>query len=594
MASKKKTTKAGKLFRGTKSVKSRTKVPVKSAASTATAPRAPAALKPFPIVGLGASAGGLEALEKFLSHVPPDCGIGFVVVTHQHPGHTSLLPELLGKCTRMRVKLAADGMAVQPNTVYLSLPDGYLAILHGTLHLMEPDETGLLRLPIDYFFRSLAEDQKEKAIGIVLSGTGTDGTLGLKAIKGATGMTMAQEPDSAKYAGMPSSAIATGLVDYVLPVEQLPQRLIAYTQGPYLAATDHELGGEEGLSEPMQKILVLLRARTGHDFSNYKTNTIRRRIERRINVHQLQGPLQYLRLLQENPHELDLLFKELLIGVTNFFRDAEAFSALAKTVIPKLLAAHPADAPVRAWAAGCASGEEAYSLAMILQEGMDKLKKRFPVQIFGTDLDGEAIEFARLGLYPEGIARDVRPQRLARFFNKEDGGYRIKKEIREMVVFAPQNVLKDPPFTKLDLVACRNLLIYVKPAAQERLLSLFHYALKPGGILFLGTSESLTGLGEHFTVMNKKWKIFARKNAGTDRTLPSEFTTADAKAGTGLASPIEVGERTRKQLLSTMIWKNRCWRVSRPPASSSMNAATFSTSTGAPAIIWSRPPARRV
>ena len=228
------------------------------------APAPSAAFKSIPIVGLGASAGGLEALEKFLSHVPPDCGIGFVVVTHQHPGHTSLLPELLGKCTRMRVKVAADGLAVEPNTVYLSLPDGYLAILHGTLHVMEPDETGLLRLPIDYFFRSLAEDQKEKAIGIVLSGTGTDGTLGLKAIKGLTGMTMAQEPDSAKYSGMPSSAIATGLVDYVLPVERLPQRLIAYTHGPYLAAIELE-ASEEGLSEPMQKILVLLRARTGDD-----------------------------------------------------------------------------------------------------------------------------------------------------------------------------------------------------------------------------------------------------------------------------------------------------------------------------------------
>ena len=528
-------------------------------------PPAPAA-RTFPIVGLGASAGGLEALEKFLAQVPPDCGLGFVVVTHQHPGHTSLLPELLGKCTRMRVRLAADGLAVEPNTVYLSLPEGYLAILHGTLHLMEPDEAGLLRLPIDYFFRSLAEDQKEKAVGIVLSGTGTDGTLGLKAIKGATGMTMAQEPDSAKYSGMPSSAIATGLVDYVLPVERLPQRLIAYAAGPYLAAAGHEFG-EEGLSEPMQKILLLLRARTGHDFSAYKANTIRRRIERRINVHQLQGPQQYQRLLAENPHELDLLFRELLIGVTNFFRDADAFGVLARTVVPKLLAAHPDDAPVRVWVAGCATGEEAYSLAMLLQEGMDKLKKHFPVQIFGTDLDSEAIDVARAGLYPEGVARDVRPQRLARFFLKEDGGYRIKKEIREMVIFAPQNVLKDPPFTKLDLVTCRNLLIYLKPAAQERLLSLFHYALKPGGILFLGSSESITGLGDHFTAMNKKWKIFARKDAGLRHALPAEFTTAATKAEAGSGG--DVVERTRKQLLSTLIEKTLLTRYA--PASVIVN-----------------------
>ncbi len=248
MATKKKNIKAGQTSRGTEAANARTKVPPKSAAVAGTAPCAAVALKPFAIVGLGASAGGLEALEKFLAHLAPDCGLGLVVVTHQHPGHTSLLPELLGKCTRMRVKLAADGMAVEPNTVYLSLPDGYLAILHGTLHIMEPDETGLLRLPIDYFFRSLAEDQKDKAIGIVLSGTGTDGTLGLKAIKGATGMTMAQEPESAKYSGMPSSAIATGLVDYVLPVERLPQRLLAYAQGPYLAATGLEPGVEEELA----------------------------------------------------------------------------------------------------------------------------------------------------------------------------------------------------------------------------------------------------------------------------------------------------------------------------------------------------------
>ena len=553
MTNKPRTLQAGRLAGGTLSGQAQTKVPPKFAAATATVPRALVVPRPFPIVGLGASAGGLEALEKFLAQVPPDCALGFVVVTHQHPGHTSLLPELLGKCTRMRVRAAADGVAVEPNTVYLSLPDGYLAILHGTLHLMEPDEAGILRLPIDFFFRSLAEDQKDKAIGIVLSGTGTDGTLGLKAIKGATGMTMAQEPDTAKYSGMPSSAIATGLVDYVLPVERLPQQLIAYTQGAYLAATELEPGREEGLAEPLQKILVLLRARTGHDFTPYKTNTLRRRIERRINVHQLPGSLAYLRLLQENPHELDLLFKELLIGVTNFFRDAEAFEALTKTVVPQLLAAHPANAPVRVWAAGCASGEEAYSLAMTLLEGMEKLKQRLPIQIFGTDLDHEAIDIARLGFYPEGIARDVSPQRLARFFTKEDEGYRVKQEIRELVIFAPQNVLKDPPFGKLDLVTCRNLLIYVAPAAQERLLSLFHYALRPGGILFLGSSESITGLADHFTVMNKKWKIFARKGAGMGRALPAEFIPPDARSEAGSALPGAVAERTRNQLLSTMI-----------------------------------------
>jgi len=544
-------------------------VPIKTAKGSPVLPVAPMAVKPFPIVGLGASAGGLEALEKFLAHVPSDCGIAFVVVTHLHPGHVSLLPELLAKCTRMPVRRAADGQPVEPNTVYMSLPENYLAILHGTLHHMEPDEPGLLRLPIDYFFRSLAEDQKEKAIGIVLSGTGTDGTLGLKAIKGVAGMTMAQEPDTAKYSGMPASAIGAGLVDYILPVEKLPQQLVAYTHGPYLAAAENERPGDEGLSEPMQKIIVLLRTRTGHDFSAYKANTIRRRIERRVNVHQLKGPEQYLRLLKENPHELDLLFKELLIGVTNFFRDAAAFEGLGKIIAPKLLAERSDGAPVRVWVAGCSSGEEAYSLAMLLQEGMDKLKKRFPVQIFATDLDHEAIHVARRGLYVEGIVRDVRPQRLARFFIKEDGGYRIKKEIREMVIFAPQNVLKDPPFTKLDLVTCRNLLIYVKPAAQERLLALFHYALKPGGLLFLGSSESLTGLNEQFTELNKKWKIFMRKDVGARHALPAEFTTRSAKAETSASGAADGVDRARKQQLSSMIEKTLLTRYA--PASVIVN-----------------------
>ena len=464
-----------------------TRPPVKSPAAAGAVKAPTPAPRPFPVVGLGASAGGLEALEKFFAHVAPDCDMAFVVVTHQHPGHVSLLPELLRKCTRMRVRVAVDGVAVEPDCIYMSPSEGYLAILSGTLHLMEPDEPGLLRLPIDYFFRSLGEDQKEKAIGIVLSGTGTDGTLGLKAIKGAGGMTMAQAPESAKYSGMPSSAIATGLVDYVLPTEQIPAQLGAYAQGPYLASAATPALDEGGLPEPMQKINVLLRARTGHDFSAYKANTIRRRIERRINVHQLKGPQQYLRFLQENPHELDLLFRDLLIGVTSFFRDPEAFGALAKTALPGLLASRREGAPVRVWAPGCSTGEEAYSLAMLLREQMDRLKEQLAVQVFATDLDHTAVEAARGGLYPEGIARDVRPQRLARFFAKEDEGYRIKKDIRAMVVFAPQNVLKDPPFTKIDLLVCRNLLIYLQPEAQERVLSLFHYALKPGGVLFLGT-----------------------------------------------------------------------------------------------------------
>jgi two-component system CheB/CheR fusion protein len=532
--------------------KSSAKAPVKSRAALGALP--PPARRPVPVVGLGASAGGLEALEKFFTHVAPDSGLAFVVVTHQHPGHASLLPELLRKFTSLRVKVAVDGVAVEPDCILMSPPEGYLAILNGALHLMEPDEPGSLRLPVDYFFRSLAEDQKEKAIGIVLSGTGTDGTLGLKAIKGAGGMTMAQAPESAKYSGMPSSAIATGLVDYVLPTEQIPAQLGAYAQGPYLAAATDTL--DDGrLPEPMQKINVLLRARTGHDFSAYKANTIRRRIERRINVHQLKGPQQYLRFLQENPHELDLLFRELLIGVTNFFRDPGAFEALAKSALPGLLASRPPGAPVRVWAPGCSTGEEAYSLAMILREQMDRLKQPFAAQIFATDLDHHAIEAARAGVYPAGIARDVRPQRLARYFVKQDDDYRIKKEIRELVIFAAQNVLKDPPFTKIDLLVCRNLLIYLQPEAQERVLSLFHYALNPGGVLFLGTSESVSSLGDHFAALDKKWRIFTRKEPPGASLQPARFADVlPRREAAPLAGP-EIAGRNRKMQISVLLEK---------------------------------------
>ncbi len=511
--------------------------------------------KSFPIVGLGASAGGLEALEKFIASVPADGGIAFIVVTHQHPGHVSMLPELLQKHTPMRVKIATDGAIVQPNHAYLSPSEGYLAILNGTLHVMEPGEPGSLRLPIDYFFRSLAEDQKERAIGIVLSGTGTDGTLGLKAIKGAAGMTMAQDPKSAKYSGMPISAIDTGMVDYILPVDEMPGQLLGYVKGPYVALAQPETGDEAELPEAMQKINVLLRLRTGHDFSAYKTNTIRRRIERRINVHQLKGPQQYLQLLRDNPNELDVLFRELLIGVTHFFRDPEAFDSLTKTTLPNILSLRPPKSAVRVWIAGCSTGEEAYSLAILFQETMRRLKKHFMVQIFATDLDGHAINFARAGFYPDGIARDVRPERLARFFIKEESGYRVRKEIREMVVFATQNVVKDPPFTKLDLVACRNLLIYFRPEAQQRLLELFHYALKPGGTLFLGSSEGVSGLRDHFVMTNKKWKIFKRKGALDRGSSHSTFSPDASTLETQPKGEAEAREENRKLHLPVVIEK---------------------------------------
>jgi two-component system, chemotaxis family, CheB/CheR fusion protein len=478
----------------------------------------------FPIVGIGASAGGLEAFEEFFTQMAPDTGLAFVVVPHQSPSHTSLLPGLLQKCTTMPVLEVADGLAVKPDTVYLALAGKNLALLNGRLQLMEPALQDRLPLPIDYFFRSLAEDQKHRAIGIILSGTGSDGTLGLKAIKGESGMTMAQEPQSAKYSGMPQSAIATGIVDYVCPPIQMPEQILAYIRGPYLAPIPSGPSEEKEVSQFLQKVFVLLRDRTSNDFSLYKTNTIRRRIERRMNVHQIETPRQYLRYLGDNPHELDALFQEILIGVTSFFRDPAAFEILAHQGLPILLDSKPDEDLVRVWVPGCGTGEEAYSLAILLREYMTFRKIRFHVQVFGTDLDAQAIEVARKAIYPAGIANDVTPKRLERFFIKEDSNYRVKKDIRDLVIFATHNLLADPPFTKLDLLSCRNLLIYLEAKTQRRLFPLFHYALKGRGLLLLGSSETIGDFEEgHFETVERKWKLYRRKTGATDRTTLEGF-----------------------------------------------------------------------
>ena len=476
---------------------------------------------PFPIVGIGASAGGLEALDAFVGNLPADTGMAFVVVTHQHPGHTSLLPELLSKETNVPVVTAEDGIVLRPNHIYVATPGGNLTMLNGRLHRLEVANLESPRLPIDHFFRSLAEDQRERAVCIVLSGTGTDGTLGLRAIKGASGMAMVQQPLSAKYAGMPSSAIATGLVDYVLPPEAMPFQLVAYVKGPYLQGAAVAAETPMITAEPMQKIFVLLRSRTGHDFSSYKSSTLRRRIERRMNVHQITAPNVYVRYLQENPHEIDSLFKELLISVTNFFRDPEAWETLGGEPLNALLKSRPDHHTIRVWVPGCATGEEVYTIAIILRESINRSCRHFDVQIFGTDLDSDAIESARSGRFPDGIAAEVSAERLQRYFVREDSTYRVRNEIREMAIFAPQNVIKDPPFTKLDMISCRNLLIYLNADLQKKLLPIFHYALRPGGILLLGPSETIGGFSDLFEVVDKHWKIFRRKEGASPvRSLP--------------------------------------------------------------------------
>jgi len=468
----------------------------------------------FYIVGMGASAGGLEAFERFFQNMSNDSGIGFILVPHLDPTHVSLMPELIQKRSKMDVFQIKDGVKVKPNAVYIVPPNYDLAILNGILQLFPPPKIGGPRMPIDYFFRSLAQDEGEKAICIILSGMGTDGTLGLRSVKGELGMAMVQTPDSAKYNGMPRSAIETDLVDYILPPEKMPAQLIAYANHAAKKVDPNLIAVEGKVPDAMQKIFILLRTHTGHDFSSYKKSTIYRRIERRMQVHQMDKIATYVRLLQENKVEVETLFKELLIGVTNFFRDPEAFKALEENALPRLLADKSDDYTIRAWVPGCSSGEEAYSIAILLRECTEKLKRHVGIQIFATDIDESTIDTARAGIYPASISADVSPNRLKRFFMSEDNMHRIKKDIREMLVFAPQDIIKDPPFTKLDLICCRNLLIYFEADLQKTLLPLFHYSLKPDGILFLGTSETIGGFTDLFTAVDKKWKIFRRKGSG--------------------------------------------------------------------------------
>jgi two-component system CheB/CheR fusion protein len=472
----------------------------------------------FPIVGIGASAGGLAAFEAFFSGLPADTdpSLAFVLVQHLAPDHKSILTDLIRRYTRLRVFEVEDGMVVRPNCAYIIPPGRDMACLGGALSLLEPSAPRGQRLPIDFFFRSLAQDQGEQAIGIVLSGTGSDGSLGVRAIKGEGGMVMAQSPDSTEYDGMPRSAIATGAVDYVLPPAEMAPQIIAYvaraTGGalqPEAAPSALPRKGENAL----KRIFILLRAQTGHDFSHYKPNTVNRRIERRMAVQQIEGLEAYANFIQRRPDEVTALFRDLLIGVTSFFRDPEAFKAVEEQIIPKLFEGKSADSVIRIWSPGCATGEEAYSLAILLAERQQALRRSFKVTVFATDIDSQAIATARVGLYPASIASDISPERLTRFFTAEpDGGsYRIHKGIRDMLVFSEQDVIKDPPFSRLDLISCRNLLIYMDAELQRKLIPLLHYALCPGGFLFLGTSETVSEFGDMFTVLDRKMKLYQQK-----------------------------------------------------------------------------------
>jgi two-component system CheB/CheR fusion protein len=494
----------------------------------------------FPIVGLGASAGGLDALKAFFSEVSNTSGMAYIVVVHMTPKQPSRMPDLLQNITSIPVAAAEDGQPIEPDHLYVAPPDKEISIYQGKIQLLDAIPNGV-SLPIDLFLRSLAQDQGGSAVSIILSGTGTDGTLGVKEVKANDGLVLVQDAASAEYDGMPRSAICTGLVDMVLPPKEMPQKLEHYfsrynnIEGKKGAAANHQ-------QEWLNKIFVILRSRVGHDFSAYKINTILRRINRRMGLNHIENHETYVRYLLENPAEVEALFRELLIGVTSFFRDADSFNILKKDIIPKVFEQMAPNAIFRAWVPGCSTGEEVYSLAIVLQECLEKTSKKIQLQLFGTDIDNYAIDNAREGLFPASIAADVTKDRLKRFFTKEGDFYRIRKKVRDCVVFSIQDVIKDPPFSCLSLLCCRNLLIYLDTQAQKKLLPLFHYTLHPGGILVLGSSETIGGFSNLFQTLNSKWKIFRRLEVPqnlrqvvdfpsgpstviySERTLPETFT----------------------------------------------------------------------
>jgi two-component system CheB/CheR fusion protein len=481
----------------------------------------------FPIVGIGASAGGLAAFEAFFSAMPLGIkpAMAFVLVQHLSPDHKSLLTEIIQRHTMMPVFEVEDGMAVQPNSVYVIPPNHSMTFHGGILQLLKTTKTNRQYLPIDLFFCSLAQDQHELAIGIILSGAGSDGTQGVRAIKGECGMVMAQIPESSEFDSMPNSAIATGLVDYVLTASEMPAKLIDYVIHAFgkLPRLDTHLALRD--QDSMSKIFILLRNQTGHDFSQYKPSTINRRIARRMAVHQIESIEGYVNFLQQTPTEVRSLFLDMLIGVTNFFRDPEAFLVLTEQLLLRLFAHKPSGSVIRVWCPGCSTGEEAYSLAIILVERIEALNLNYTVRIFATDLNSLAIAEARTGLYPANISSDVSAERLARFFTVEPNGsaYRIHKDIRDILVFSEHDLIKDPPFSKLDLISCRNLMIYLDSTLQKKLIPLFHYSLNSDGLLFLGSAEGVGEFDDLFGMLDRKSKLYLRK----DDTYKKTHTTLE-------------------------------------------------------------------
>ena len=494
----------------------------------------------FPIVAIGASAGGLDAYRSFLDALPADCGMAFILVQHLDPTHESMLVDLLAGHTSMTVLQATDGMPIKRDHLYIIPPGTYLSVEHGALHLSEPHARHGARLPFDFLLNSLATDCGSRTVAMVLSGTGADGSVGLKAVRENGGLVIAQDPDEASHDGMPRNAILTGSVDQVLPVEKMPDALEQFR--PQLAAKrpPGSLGSQDGAQDRLPEIIDLLLSKTAHNFTLYKQGTLRRRIERRMGLAEieLRAMNRYLKLLQSDPRELDLLAKDLLINVTSFFRDPKVFDFLAEKIIPELIGSQAPDHILRVWVAGCSTGEETYSLVMLFREAITSAKRNVKLQVFASDVDPDAVAVAREGFYPQAIETDVSAERLARFFTKEDHGYRILPELRAAIVFTVQDVLADPPFSRLDFVSCRNLLIYLGPEAQTKTISAFHFALRDGGILLLGNSETVGNFDSQFEVISKPERLF--RHVG--RARPGDFSFS---IGGGVRSPPMAGQGQR-------------------------------------------------
>jgi two-component system CheB/CheR fusion protein len=474
---------------------------------------------PTAIVGIGASAGGLEALEMFFDHMPVGSGLAFVVVQHLSPDFKSLMDELLSRHTEIHIHRVVDGMEVEADSIYLIPPKKEMIVSGGRLLLTDKDPGQSLTLPIDVFFRSLAQDMGNRSIGVILSGTGSDGSRGIRAIHEAGGLVFVQDPELAKFDGMPRSALDTGVVDYVRAPEELPAAILKHVAQPEHAELEEQAGSmvsEEG----MNAIFRILRDEYGIDFSHYKQSTVVRRVERRLQLNQSLDLDDYVEQLRDNSQEVNSLYKDLLIGVTEFFRDAEAFELLEKEVIPQLLERLPSRDELRIWVAGCGTGEEAYSIAILLDEAFTRRGRPNQAKIFATDVHRASLEFASAGVYEQTNLAKVSPERLSRYFVPRRGHYHVCQELRKTIVFAPHNVIKDAPFTKLDLISCRNLLIYFQPLAQKKVLSLFHFGLKAGGVMFLGPSESPGEIADEFEAIDNHWKMFRKRR---DVRLPADM-----------------------------------------------------------------------